>query len=136
MSKKPKSRTPEPAAAPQLGATTRTSLASKTKAPAKPPAQLKGLLQEYYRIKALLDPLEQQLSEIRTSLGEIAASRGGVAETETHKVSLVQSTRRTILQDKLVERGVTPAIIDYATKITEVCYTRIAPKREALTEVR
>jgi hypothetical protein len=91
---------------------------------------LEALIAEYSRLKAIIDEAEGQLAPVKEQLGQVAAEHGGVAETPTHIVKLISQERKMIEKEKLLERGVAPAIIEYATRTTPSVYARVWEKKE------
>lgn len=49
--------------------------------------------------------------------------------TPNYRLTQVETSRRTLVPEKLIEVGVTPRQLDHATKVTESVYVRITRRR-------
>lgn len=104
----------------------------------KPKTSLQTLIATYTALKVQAAKIEDQLRDVREQLLEAAVAAGGKTETPTHTITAVATERRTLqadlLQQKLLEKGVTPKIVTYAvegaTKVTTVSYARVDVKKE------
>jgi len=90
---------------------------------------LAKLIKTYIGLREQLTDIETKLQAVKDRLLEAAIANGGHAETSSHTVKVISMERKTINGSKLIERGVTPAIIEYATTVTPVCYARVDEKR-------
>ncbi|MFH1603902.1 MAG: hypothetical protein ABIH03_08345 [Pseudomonadota bacterium] len=109
----------------------RRAAAKRRKAPEDLPNLIALLVSEYVQLSAIIREAEGRLAPIKAQLAEATVRAGGRAETPTHVVSMVMQERKTVKVERLLERGVTPAVIAYATDITPVSYAKVTAKKEA-----
>jgi hypothetical protein len=94
-----------------------------------PRSTLNRDIAQYQKLRRTIETAEAALAPLRERLLTAAIAGGGAVEGTTATVKAITQERRTILADKLVERGVTPAVIAFATKTTATTYARLYPKK-------
>jgi hypothetical protein len=92
-------------------------------------SSFKSDLAAYLKIHTQIKELEKLLTPLKESLLSSAVNQGGLIDTPTHTVKVVEQTRKTISADKLVEAGVTPKQIAKATIETPVAFVRVDAKK-------
>jgi hypothetical protein len=97
----------------------------------KPSKRALLALKTYLDLKVAEREVKDQLDEIKAILLQAAADAGGKLDALTHTISVIETERKTLLKDKLIEQGVTPRQLARATRITPVVYARVVEKKIA-----
>tara|TARA_R100001530_G_scaffold27200_2_gene21803 strand:- start:57 stop:368 length:312 start_codon:yes stop_codon:yes gene_type:complete len=95
----------------------------------RPTKKFTRALSSYVDLRAKQKALDEEMAEIKATLLQCAADAGGKIITLTHTVQQIETERKTLQKDKLLEQGVTPKQISKATKITPVVYVKVSEKK-------
>lgn len=105
-------------------------MAAKAKVLSMEGAELARTVKAYLDVRQQIKILENTYGILKEELLNAAVTAGGMAQTATHVVRVVEQERKTIYAERLIECGVTPKIIDKATIVTPGVFARVDPKKE------
>ena len=114
--------------------TTKTTKAPKASKASAGDRQVRDLIRRYAAIRRQVADLDEQSQIMREALLYAVGMAGGVIETPTHTAKITPTTRSTIEPTRLLERGVSMDIIQYATVVSTSEQLRVTARKVNLKQ--